>query len=476
MFDLFLTRIQKDNLGKWQYQVEDLSITTKIFSPFWNYLVTLVPTTVAPNILSLAGLLCILYAFNICHNYLDIYPRLVSFSAFLLIFGYMNLDAIDGKHARRTNNSSPLGELFDHSCDNIGVVFMIMILCYILGITNPYSQWYFVQLAQLVFLNSHIDAYKERVVKFGLFSGPGEFLVLYMGVILGKTFHDYQWIDYCVQVLASVSGLTPEQVGKIGPAVLYYTVYVFILYKIWQMKDHYSTKNGLLISLTARIIPSVLIYLGIMTSSEISTYTIISHGLIMSVLTGDIIVAKMASRELHPLIPIFIMLSLFDNFICISACAFYYLTVLTEISFHLRIPIMSVQTNVFCNGVFDLCHEGHMNLFEKAASYGTRLVVGVLSDKDVEFYKRRPNMTHKERCSAVEKQKYVDKVIPNTPMIVTEEFIKKHNIDLVVCSAEYDKPDDKYYAGARKLGILQVLPRTDGVSTSELIKRVKKNE
>lgn len=29
----------------------------------------------------------------------------------------MTLDAIDGKHARNTGNSSPLGELFDHGCD-----------------------------------------------------------------------------------------------------------------------------------------------------------------------------------------------------------------------------------------------------------------------------------------------------------------------------------------------------------------------
>jgi ethanolaminephosphotransferase len=30
------------------------------------------------------------------------------------IFMYQTLDAIDGKQARRTQQSSPLGELFDH--------------------------------------------------------------------------------------------------------------------------------------------------------------------------------------------------------------------------------------------------------------------------------------------------------------------------------------------------------------------------
>ena len=34
------------------------------------------------------------------------------------------LDAIDGKQARRTNSSNPLGELFDHGCDSLSTVFV----------------------------------------------------------------------------------------------------------------------------------------------------------------------------------------------------------------------------------------------------------------------------------------------------------------------------------------------------------------
>jgi choline-phosphate cytidylyltransferase len=39
--------------------------------------------------------------------------------------------------------------------------------------------------------------------------------------------------------------------------------------------------------------------------------------------------------------------------------------------------------NVYCDGVFDLCHLGHMKQFEQAANMvkGGRLIVGVLSDK-----------------------------------------------------------------------------------------------
>ena len=35
---------------------------------------------------------------------------------------YSTFDNVDGKQARRTNTSSPLGELFDHGCDALTIV------------------------------------------------------------------------------------------------------------------------------------------------------------------------------------------------------------------------------------------------------------------------------------------------------------------------------------------------------------------
>lgn len=46
-------------------------------------------------------------------------PCLVTLWCAIGLFIYQTLDAIDGKQARRTNSSSPLGELFDHGCDSL---------------------------------------------------------------------------------------------------------------------------------------------------------------------------------------------------------------------------------------------------------------------------------------------------------------------------------------------------------------------
>lgn len=41
---------------------------------------------------------------------------------------YSTLDAIDGKQARKTKSSSPLGQLFDHGCDSFTLTFMALSL------------------------------------------------------------------------------------------------------------------------------------------------------------------------------------------------------------------------------------------------------------------------------------------------------------------------------------------------------------
>ena len=44
----------------------------------------------------------------------------------LCYFIYRMLDEMDGKQARKTGNSSPLGLLFDHGCDAFSIGFVIL--------------------------------------------------------------------------------------------------------------------------------------------------------------------------------------------------------------------------------------------------------------------------------------------------------------------------------------------------------------
>jgi phosphatidylglycerophosphate synthase len=55
-------------------------------------------------------------------------PAWVGVYSVICIFLYQSLDAIDGKQARRTKSSSPLGQLFDHGCDGINTLIFHILL------------------------------------------------------------------------------------------------------------------------------------------------------------------------------------------------------------------------------------------------------------------------------------------------------------------------------------------------------------
>ena len=171
------------------------------------------------------------------------------------------------------------------------------------------------------------------------------------------------------------------------------------------------------------------------------------------------------------------MASIMSSVLGLFCVLFYVTKVLYEISSYTREPLLSSNINVYCDGVYDLCHQGHMNAYRNALSNGTRLFVGVCSDADVAAYKRAPVMTMDERCAAVACCKFVDKVIPNAPATkgaLTLDFIKKHNIHIVCAGEEYDDEKDEWYRVPRELGILRFTPRTHGISTSTLIKRIQR--
>jgi len=129
---------------------------------------------------------------------------------------------------------------------------------------------------------------------------------------------------------------------------------------------------------------------------------------------------------------------------------------------------------VYVDGVFDLTHNGHFKLYKQARELGDTLYVGVLSDNECENYKRRPILTAEERRDNILNSEYVDKVILNVTNVVTKEFIKEHSIDIVAHAHKMDDDDyyDYQYRDAKEMGIFKRLEYTEGVSTTDIIKRI----
>ncbi|KAK6114744.1 hypothetical protein DH2020_007013 [Rehmannia glutinosa] len=106
-------------LHRHKYSGVDNSVLAKyVLQPFWTRCVNFFPLWMPPNMITLTGSMFLVTSALLGYIYspqLDSPPpRWVHFAHGLLLFLYQTFDAVDGKQARRTNSSSPLGELFDH--------------------------------------------------------------------------------------------------------------------------------------------------------------------------------------------------------------------------------------------------------------------------------------------------------------------------------------------------------------------------
>ena len=69
-------------------------------------------------------------------------------------------------------------------------------------------------------------------------------------------------------------------------------------------------------------------------------------------------------------------------------------------------------TRILTYGTFDLLHQGHVRLLERAAELGDELIVGLSTDEFNELKHKQVYHNYEHRKYILEAIKYVDKVIP----------------------------------------------------------------
>ena len=124
--------------------------------------------------------------------------------------------------------------------------------------------------------------------------------------------------------------------------------------------------------------------------------------------------------------------------------------------------------------VADIFHYGHMNFLKQARTHGDFLLVGIHTDEAVTVYKRRPLFSMEERVASVEGCRYVDQVVPYAPLTIDREWIEKHDIDLVMHGDDFSSELERLcYKIPMEMGIYRTVAYTKGVSTTEIISRIK---
>jgi len=136
---------------------------------------------------------------------------------------------------------------------------------------------------------------------------------------------------------------------------------------------------------------------------------------------------------------------------------------------------------VYTGGTFDLFHSGHVNFLRqcKVIAGADKVVVSLNTDEFIEQYKGKPPLTSfVERYQVLKACRYVDEVIPNYYGADSKPAILEVNPQFIVIGSDWAKKD--YYKQMNFTQewlddqgyILIYVPYTDGISTTELKRRI----
>ena len=131
---------------------------------------------------------------------------------------------------------------------------------------------------------------------------------------------------------------------------------------------------------------------------------------------------------------------------------------------------------VYMDGVFDLFHVGHVEAIQQCQRLGDRVIIGVVGDQDASNYKRPPIIPEDQRVSVVNNMKGVDKVVCPCPLVIDQQFIREHHIDLVVHGFSNPADEEKqaeFFSVPKKMGIFQPIQYSSSINTTEILEKIR---
>lgn len=222
---IFIPHDKLKNLKAYKYSSEDHSIVSRyILKKWWNGFVKVFPLSMAPNVITLLGL-CFIVANLACVIYYDPnfdteQPRWCYFFYAFGLFMYQTFDGCDGCHARRTGQSGPLGELFDHSIDALNTTLGAMIFASVMKMGHGYMLLISQFATCCNFYASTWEEYHTHTLYLSEFSGPVEGVLMVCAVyIVTGIFGPGIWDKTLFSVDLSLIGLAKH--FRINTSLIY---------------------------------------------------------------------------------------------------------------------------------------------------------------------------------------------------------------------------------------------------------------
>ncbi|KAI8048966.1 hypothetical protein BDF22DRAFT_700475 [Syncephalis plumigaleata] len=165
-----------ENLKYYKYGAVDKSYVTKyVLRHYWEWATTLFPLWMAPNLITLCGfgfvLANVAIIVALVPDLAGPGPSWIYFSFAAGIWLYSTFDNVDGKQARRTGTSSPLGELFDHGCDALNCSLGGLVQAAGMGFGHSWYTVFVIVLTTTPFYFSTWEEYHTGVLYLGYVNG-----------------------------------------------------------------------------------------------------------------------------------------------------------------------------------------------------------------------------------------------------------------------------------------------------------------
>ncbi|KAF1809960.1 Choline/ethanolaminephosphotransferase [Eremomyces bilateralis CBS 781.70] len=189
---VYIRQDKLPRLKEYKYSGVDKSLTSRyILKPFYTHVVIkLFPMWMAPNLITLSGFSFVVINFLTLLWYtpgLDTdCPPWVYASWSIGLFLYQTFDAVDGTQARRTGQSGPLGELFDHGVDSLNTSLEVLIFSATMNLGEGWRTVAVLFASLGTFYVQTWEEYHTHTLTLGLISGPVEG-ILTLCVIYGLT-------------------------------------------------------------------------------------------------------------------------------------------------------------------------------------------------------------------------------------------------------------------------------------------------
>uniref|UniRef100_A0A4W5L8B8 Choline/ethanolaminephosphotransferase 1 n=1 Tax=Hucho hucho TaxID=62062 RepID=A0A4W5L8B8_9TELE len=331
-----LDRHQLKRLEEHRYSSAGRSLLEPLMQRYWEWLVGRVPAWIAPNLITIVGLATNVFTTLVLVYYCPTATEQAPLWAYLLcavgLFVYQSLDAIDGKQARRTNSSSPLGELFDHGCDslstgtaaplcvcgfcpirislNLCFYFLSLSVFVVLGTsiavqlgTNPDWMFFCCFAGMFMFYCAHWQTYVSGTLRFGIIDVTEVQIFIIIMYLLAAVGGSAFW-QSLIPVINIQMKIVPAICTFLG-AIFSCTNYFRVIFTGGKGKNGSTIAGTSVLSPVLHIGSVIILAMMIYKKSAIQLFEkhpcvyILAFGFVSAKITNKLVVAHMTKSEMH---------------------------------------------------------------------------------------------------------------------------------------------------------------------------------